>query len=279
MLSSMKVLLGNALEGKYAVPHFNVWNTEMLQGVVRAGEKKRSPLIISFGSGFLKNTDIENFAPAMVATAKAASIPVAVHWDHGRNFQLLKDIYALGFNSVMIDGSSNPLEKNIQITKEVVDYFHLIGVPVEAEIGHIGAETKDEDAMSLYGYTNPEEAAQFAQATGIDALAIAVGNKHGVYSSEPIIRFDILEKVKSLVNIPLVLHGASGIHDEDIVKAISLGIAKINIHTELGQAAMTVLEDPALRALSYLDVQKHVCQVIEERAVQKIRLFGSANRY
>ena len=279
MLSSMRVLLDNALAGKYAVPHFNVWNTEMLQGAIRAGEKERSPLIISFGSGFLKNTDIEYFAPAMVAIAKAAAVPVAVHWDHGRNFQLLQDVHRLGFNSVMIDASSNPLEKNIEITKEVADHFHLIGVPVEAEIGHIGAETKDEDALNLYGYTDPDEAVYFANATGIDALAIAVGNKHGVYSSEPDIHFDIISKVQSMIDIPLVLHGASGISDDDIKKAVSLGIAKINIHTELCQAAMEVINDPGLSKLSYLDLQKHVCNAIEERAVRKIQLFGSANRY
>lgn len=277
MFASMKDMLKNAQKGRYAVPHFNVWNVEMLEGVIDAVESCASPVILSFGSGFLKNTDIDHFAPMLISMAKAAKVPVAVHWDHGRNFGIVQHAVDLGFNSVMIDASANPLAVNIKLTKEVVDAFHPKGLPVEAELGHVGAETKYEDALANYGYTDPDEAKAFIDGTGADALAIAIGNMHGVYSSEPKIDFGILERVRAAIDVPLVLHGASGIGDKDIRKAISLGCTKINIHTELGQAAMIAIAADGGKS-SYLALQQEVRKAIAGRASEKIRLFGSEGR-
>lgn len=277
MLSSMKYMLGKAALGQYAVPHFNVWNVEMLQGVIAAAEETQSPVIISFGSGCLKNTNIEFFAPMMISAAQKASVSVAVHWDHGKDYSVVKQAYELGFNSLMIDASANPLEKNIELTKQVIDTYHPLGIPVEAELGHVGAETIYEDALAKYGYTNPDEAKEFVERTGADCLAIAIGNMHGRYTSKPQIAFHILEKVHSTTSIPLVLHGGSGIGNEDIKTAISLGISKVNVHTELCEAARSAINQAGSES-SFMELAQKVCQAVKIRALEKIELFGSAGK-
>lgn len=277
MLGSMKEMLLAAQAGKYAVPHFNVWNVEMLEGVMDAAEALESPVIISFGTGFVENTEIDHFVKMMRSMAEAANVPVAIHWDHGRNFGIVQHAADIGFNSLMIDASANPLPKNIELTKEVVTAFSPKGYPIEAELGHVGAETVYEEALAEYMYTDPAQAAEFVEATKIDALAVAIGNMHGSYSSDPQINFPILQKVRDAVDVPLVLHGASGIGDEDIRRAISMGITKINIHTELGEAGMAaIMENSRLEEpKNYLALQREVRAAICGRAGEKIRLFGS----
>jgi ketose-bisphosphate aldolase len=273
MLANMKYLLIEAQKGHYAVPHFNVWNVEMLQGVMDAVEEAKSPVIISFGSGFLGNTEFDHYSKMMVSMAKASAMPVAIHWDHGRNMDVVTHAWECGMNALMIDNSSQEFETNIKLTKEVVDKFHPMGIPIEAELGHVGAETIYEEALANYGYTDPSQAAEFVERTRIDFLAIAIGNQHGVYSSEPQINLEILEKVRATVSIPLVLHGASGISDEDVKKCIDRGITKINIHTELCQAAMIAVV--ANQNESFLKLQQEVRKAVAKRAMEKIKLFGS----
>lgn len=277
MLVSMKEMLLKAQREHYAVPHFNVWNVEMLEGARDAAEECASPVILSFGTGFTKNTEIDHFASMMISMARAAKVPASIHWDHGRNFGIVQHAVDIGFTSVMIDASANPLDTNIRLTREVVDAFQHLGIPVEAELGHVGAETKYEDALAHYGYTDPGQAKEFIEGTGVDALAVAIGNMHGVYSSEPKIDFGILERVRKAIEVPLVLHGASGIGDADVRKCIALGCTKINIHTELGQAAMIAISANAGK-MNYLDLQQVVRIAIKERAKEKIRLFGSEGK-
>ena len=179
-------------------------------------------------------------------------------------------------NSVMRDASALPYEENVAEIKRCVDYFHAYNIPVEAELGHVGNETVYEEALSEYQYTDPTKAKEFVERTGCDSLAVAIGNVHGVYSSEPKLAFDVLEAVAKEVDVPLVLHGASGIGDEDIKKAISLGIAKINIHTELCQAAMEAVN--AHKDEPFLAMQREVRKAIKERAMYKIKLFGDDGR-
>lgn len=272
MLADIRVLERMATEGNYAIPHFNVWNAEMLMGVIDAAEELRAPIIISFGTGFVGNTSFEDFSYMMVSMAKRASVPVVTHWDHGRSMEIVINAYNHGMNSIMRDASAFELEENIRLTKEVVDHFHLLGIPVEAELGHVGNETIYEEALATYQYTDPGQAAEFVERTGCDSLAVAIGNQHGVYTSEPKLNFDVIRKVRDAVSVPLVLHGASGISDSDVRKAISLGIAKINIHTELGLAAMD-----AVRAnvdATFLHMEREVRKAIMERAMNKIILFG-----
>lgn len=278
MLVSTRDMLIKAQKEKYAVANFCIWNVEMLAGVMEASEELKSPVILSFGSGFLMNTDINHFIHMMRSYAISTKLPASIHWDHGRSFEIVSHAIDIGYNSLMIDGSAYNLEENIRITKEVVDKFKPLGIPIEAELGHVGAETDYEEALASYGYTNPDEAAEFVERTNIDSLAIAIGNQHGTYSAEPKINFEILEKVNKAVEIPLVLHGASGISDPDIRKAISLGITKINIHTELCDAAMIAINSNYEKKQSYLALNQEVRLEIKKRAMEKIKLFGSKGR-
>jgi len=276
MLADIRYWENKAMAERYAIPHFNVWNAEMLMGVIDAAEEANAPVIISFGTGFVGNTSFEDFCHMMVSMAKKASVPVITHWDHGRSLEIIQNAYNHGMNSVMRDASANDLEENIRLTKESVDYFHPLGIPVEAELGHVGNETVYEEALADYHYTEPGQAAEFVSRTQCDSLAVAVGNQHGVYTSEPQINFEVIEKVKEAVNVPLVLHGASGISDEDIKKAISLGIAKINIHTELCQAAMEAVKKNV--DTPFLNLEREVRNAVKGRALEKINLFGTAGK-
>lgn len=276
MLADIRYWENDAGDNKYAIPHFNVWNAEMLMGVIDAAEELRAPIIISFGTGFVQNTSFEDFSHMMVSMAKAASVPVITHWDHGRSMEIIQNAFNHGMNSVMRDASSLSFEDNIKEIKKAVDFFHPQGIAVEAELGHVGNETIYEEALAEYQYTNPDQAAEFVEKTGCDSLAVAVGNQHGVYTSEPQINFEIIEKIKNSVSVPLVLHGASGIGDEDVKKAISLGISKINIHTELCQAAMDAIRDNT--EVPFLELEQKVRKAIKERAMYKIKLFGANNK-
>lgn len=273
MLADIRFWEKKAQEGHFAIPHFNVWNAEMLMGVMDAAEESKAPIIISFGTGFVGNTSFEDFSHMMVSMARKASVPVITHWDHGRSMEIVQNAYNHGMNSVMRDASAFDFEENIRLTKEVVDYFHPRGIPVEAELGHVGNETIYEEALASYRYTDPGQAAEFVERTGCDSLAVAIGNQHGVYTSEPQLNFEVVERVRAAVSVPLVLHGASGIGDADIRTAISLGIAKINIHTELCQAAMEAIRDRVDQP--FLAVERAVRDAVKQRALEKIVLFGT----
>ena len=273
MLADIRYWENKAKEGHYAIPHFNVWNAEMLMGVMDAAEELRAPVIISFGTGFVGNTVFEDFGWMMVSMAKKATVPVITHWDHGRSLEIVQNAYTHGMNSVMRDASAFDLEENIRLTREVVDYFHPLNVPVEAELGHVGNETIYEEALATYRYTDPSQAAEFVARTNCDSLAVAIGNQHGVYTSEPQLNFEVVEKVRDAVSVPLVLHGASGIGDDDIRTAISLGITKINIHTELCLAAMDAVR--AHTGSSFLELERAVRAAVKQRASEKIILFGT----
>ncbi|MGL5436204.1 MAG: class II fructose-bisphosphate aldolase [Lachnospiraceae bacterium] len=275
MLVSTKDMLVKAKEGKYAVANFCIWNVEMLSGVMEACEELRSPVILSFGSGFLQNTDINHFIHMMRSYATTTPLPASIHWDHGRSYDIVSHAIDIGYNSLMIDGSAYDFEENIRMTKEVVDKFQPMGIPIEAELGHVGAETDYEEALASYGYTDPSQAAEFVERTGIDSLAVAIGNQHGAYSAPPQINFEILQAVADAVSIPLVLHGASGISDEDVRKSIGMGITKVNIHTELCEAALIAIDANYEKKASYLALNQEVRAEVKKRAMEKIRLFGS----
>ena len=271
MLANIKFWEEQAQKGKYAIPHFNVWNAEMLMGVIDAAEESKAPIIISFGTGFVGNTSFEDFSHMMVSMAEKASVPVITHWDHGRSMEIVQNAYNHGMNSIMRDASAFDFEENIRLTKEAVDYFHPLGIPVEAELGHVGNETVYEEALAHYQYTDPDQAAEFVERTKCDSLAVAIGNQHGVYTSEPKLNFEVIEKVRKAVSVPLVLHGASGIGDDDVKKAIELGIAKINIHTELCLAAMDAIQKNTDQP--FLHVEREVRTAVKQRALEKIFLF------
>lgn len=272
MLADLNWWLRHAEANGYAIPHFNTWNAEMLMGVMDAAEETDSPVIISFGTGFIENVIFEEFAPMMRNMAEHSGVPTMVHWDHGRSFDIVHNAYVHGNTSIMRDASKLPFEENIAETKRVVDYFHPRGLAVEAELGHVGDPGDYEEVMASYSYTDPSQAAEFVERTGCDALAVAVGNVHGPYTSPPRIAFDVLEAVRDAVSVPVVLHGASGIPDADVRRAVSLGVAKVNIHAELGMAAMDAIR--ADLSTNFVNTQLRVRAALKQRAKEKMELLG-----
>lgn len=229
-LVKMKDLLRRAEEKNIGCGAFSVGNMEMVRGAIRAAEELDTPIILQIAEVRLKNSPLHLMEPMMVQAAKEAKVDVAVHLDHGLTFETVDKALELGFTSVMLDASTLPFEENIARVKAVVEKARKYGATVEAELGLVGGS---EDGSCDHGIrcTDPDDAVVYARETGIDALAVAIGNAHGNYPVAPTLAFDVLEKIHEKVDIPLVLHGGSGITDKDFQKAISLGIRKVNIAT------------------------------------------------
>ena len=229
-LVKMKDLLRRAEEKNIGCGAFSVGNMEMVRGATRAAEELDTPIILQIAEVRLKNSPLHLMGPMMVQAAKEAKVDVAVHLDHGLTFETVDKALELGFTSVMLDASTLPFEENIARVKAVVEKARKYGATVEAELGLVGGS---EDGSCDHGIrcTDPDDAVVYARETGIDALAVAIGNAHGNYPVAPTLAFDVLEKIHEKVDIPLVLHGGSGITDKDFQRAISLGIRKVNIAT------------------------------------------------
>ena len=229
-LVKMKDLLKRAEEKNIGCGAFSVGNMEMVKGAIRAAEELNTPIILQIAEVRLKNSPLHLMGPMMVQAAKEAKVDVAVHLDHGLTFETVDKALELGFTSVMLDASTLPFEENIAKVKTVVEKARKYGATVEAELGLVGGS---EDGSCDHGIrcTDPDDAVVYARETGIDALAVAIGNAHGNYPVAPTLAFDVLEKIHEKVDIPLVLHGGSGISDKDFQRAISLGIRKVNIAT------------------------------------------------
>ena len=229
-LVKMKELLKRAEEKNIGCGAFSVGNMEMVKGAIQAAEELNTPIILQIAEVRLKNSPLHLMGPMMVQAAKEAKVDVAVHLDHGLTFETVDKALELGFTSVMLDASTLPFEENIAKVKAVVEKARKYGATVEAELGLVGGS---EDGSCDHGIrcTDPDDAVVYARETGIDALAVAIGNAHGNYPVAPTLAFDVLEKIHEKVDIPLVLHGGSGITDKDFQRAISLGIRKVNIAT------------------------------------------------
>ena len=229
-LVKMKDLLKRAEEKNIGCGAFSVGNMEMVKGAIRAAEELNTPIILQIAEVRLKNSPLHLMGPMMVQAAKEAKVDVAVHLDHGLTFETVDKALELGFTSVMLDASTLPFEENIAKVKTVVEKARKYGATVEAELGLVGGS---EDGSCDHGIrcTDPDDAVVYARETGIDALAVAIGHAHGNYPVAPTLAFDVLEKIHEKVDIPLVLHGGSGITDKDFQRAISLGIRKVNIAT------------------------------------------------
>lgn len=229
-LIKMKELLLQAKEENRGCGAFSVGNMEMVKGAIRAAEELNTPIILQIAEVRLEHSPLHLMAPMMIQAAKEANVDVAVHLDHGLNIETIQKALDYGFTSVMLDASRDSFEENIKKTQDVVALAKNYGATVEAELGLVGGS---EDGKSDHGIqcTNPEDARIFCEKTGVDALAVAIGNAHGDYPVAPNLEFGVLEEISHTVNVPLVLHGGSGITDADFQKAISLGIRKVNIAT------------------------------------------------
>ncbi len=278
-LVNMKDLLQKAKEGNYAVGSFSVANMEMILGIVKAAEEMNSPIILQIAEVRLNHSPLEIIGPAMLAAAKNAKVPVAVHLDHGTTLECIKKALELGFTSVMFDGSHLSIEENIRMTKEVVALAKKYNAAVEAEIGCVGG-SEDGSADIAMRCTSPVQAEEFFSETGVDALAIAIGNAHGFYKEAPELRFDILEAIAEKVDVPLVLHGGTGIEPEDFIKCHQKGIKKINIATATFAASeQKVREGYECGKISgYYDLHQREIAGAYENAKKHIEIFYSQNK-
>lgn len=235
-LVTLKPLLEDAGKRSYAVGAFNVVNMETVRGVIKAAEELKSPVILQLAEVHLPAAPIEYMAPIMIEAAHRAHVPVAVHFDHGTSFESIALAIKSGFSSIMFDGASYTLEDNIRLTKEVVKLGRSFGVTIEAELGQVGGAEDGNKHVDSH-LTNMQEAIEFTSKTLVDALAVSIGNLHGQYIEMPLLRFDRLQKLRASTEIPLVLHGGSGITAADFKTCIEQGIHKINIGTALQLAS------------------------------------------
>ncbi len=279
MLVNMRDLLHDAQKGNYAVGSFSVANMEMVLGVIKAAEELNAPIILQIAEVRLKQSPLEVIGPLMVAAAKGAKVPVAVHFDHGKTREKIGEALELGFTSVMFDGSHLPLDENIAETKAIMEMAAKTGAAVEAEIGCVGGSEDGSEDIAI-NCTKPEDAVRFEAETGVDALAIAIGNAHGNYKSTPKLRFDILQECERLVKTPLVLHGGTGISPDDFVKCSKTGIKKINIATAtFDMVEKTVRECYNENSINgYYDLQAAEVEGAYQNAKRHILIFGTDNK-
>ena len=277
MLVNLDVVLKDAQKNHYGVGLFNTTDTDMLEGAITAAEECRSPIIIGTAEVLLPAGELKLIAPSLLAAAKRATVPVVLHYDHGLTFDRCMEALSLGFSSLMFDGSAGDYDQNIKDTCEIVKIAHSLGVTVEGEIGHVGqAATGDGDVSDMY--TTPEEALAYVQATGVDALAIAIGTAHGAYKTKPKLDIDRLRAIRAKLDTPLVLHGGSGLSDDDFRNTIREGIAKVNIFTDLCLAGAKASLEGFAASKDYLTVRNEKVAAIKEAVKAKMQLFGSCNR-
>ncbi len=277
MLVNLDAVLKQAQKEHYGVGLFNTTDTDMLEAAIAAAEELRSPIIIGTAEVLLPYGELSLIAPSVIAAARRASVPVVVHYDHGLTFDRCMEALRLGFSSVMFDGSTKPYAENIAETREIVKIAHSFGATVEGEIGHVGQASSGDEALADM-YTTPEEAKAYLDATGVDALAIAIGTAHGVYKKKPRLNLARLCEIRAAVDAPLVLHGGSGLSDEDFRNVVRDGIAKVNIFTDLCLAGKCGMKEGEERGLDYLETRNLKVEKIKEAVKNKIRLFGSANK-
>ena len=280
MLVSMNEILRSAKENGYGVGFFNAVNVEMARAVIETAEELRAPVIIGTAEVLLPAMELKRVADYLIPLAKEASVPVCVHYDHGLTFERCMEAIQLGFTSVMYDCSTLSYEENVEKVAEMVKICHAVGVTVEGELGHVG---DNEGAGKLENpsdyYTDPEVARDYVLRTGVDALAVAVGNAHGDYKFPPQLDFERIEKIAGTTRLPLVLHGGSGLADRDFQTAVQKGICKANIFTDIDKAGKAGIEAGlAAGAKTMMGLIPYEIQAMKEVVAEKIRLFGSENR-
>ncbi len=247
LVTSEKMLL-DAQKGGYAVGAFNVENMEMVKAVIAAAEELKAPVMLQTTPSTVKYASLETYAAIVAAEAKKASVPVCLHLDHGNSYELAIAAMEAGYTSVMIDGSHESFEDNIAVSKQVTDVAKEKGIPVEAELGKVGGKEDDLEAEADTN-TDPAEAKEFVERTGVSSLAIAIGTAHGFYAGTPVLDKVRVSEIREVVDVPLVLHGASGLTDEDVKECVQRGICKVNFATELraaytGAAKKLLVEAP-----------------------------------
>ena len=279
MLVNMKEMLAKAQKEHYGIGFFNAVNVEMARAVIETAEELHAPVIVGTAEVLLPAMSLERVSEYLIPMAKKASVPVAVHYDHGLTFDKCMEALKLGFTSVMYDCSTASYDENLTSVAEMVRICHGTGATVEGELGHVG---DNEGAGKLENpsdfYTDPAVAADFVMKTGVDALAVAVGNAHGDYKFPPKLDFDRITAIREATGTPLVLHGGSGLSDDDFRQAVRCGICKINIFTDLDKAGRAGIEKGLINgATSMMGLIPWEIEAMKEVVRNKIELFGSAD--
>lgn len=280
MLVNMNEILSDAKKNSYAVGFFNAVNVEMARAVIETAEELRSPVMIGTAEVLLPAMSLERVSEYLIPMAKKASVPVCVHYDHGLSFEKCMEAMSLGFTSVMYDCSTEDYDTNVSRLAEMVSICHDKGISVEGELGHVGNNEGEGqlDDMSAY-FTDPDVALDFAKKTNVDALAIAVGNAHGDYKFPPKLDFERISAISEKTNLPLVLHGGSGLSDDDFIEAIKCGICKVNIFTDIDKAGKRGIEKGiASGAKSMMGLIPYEIDEMKAVVREKMRLFGSVNK-
>lgn len=280
MLVNMKEILLPAKDGGYGVGFFNAVNVEMARAIIETAEEMRAPVMVGTAEVLLPTMELERVAEYLIPMAKKASVPVCVHYDHGLTFEKCMEALKLGFTSVMYDCSTASYEENVGKVAEMVKICHAMGVTVEGELGHVGdnAGAGKLENPSDY-FTDPDTAADFAAKTGVDALAVAVGNAHGDYAFPPKLDFKRIQVISEKTDLPLVLHGGSGLSDQDFRRAVSLGVSKVNIFTDIDKAGKRGVEAGiAAGEKSMTGLIPYEIAEMKKVVKEKILLFGSADR-
>jgi len=284
-LVNLKEILIPARKEKYAVGSFNVLNIQMIKGIIEAAEEERSPVIVAFADRYSKTIPIDIVFPAMVKMAKKSKVPVTVHLDHGLSFESIISALRNNSSGVMYDGSSLPYDQNVKNTKEICKVAHAFGISVEAEIGYVSRE-ENNDKKNVKPkeetiYTEPEEALKFIKETNVDALAVSIGTVHGICLEEPKLDFDRLSRINEISEVPLVLHGGSGVSENDFKKCIDNGISKINFFSRTSNAIAESVKNKLNslnRKVLYQDIDPIIYETCKEKVREKIKVFKSNNR-
>lgn len=285
MLVNLNEILIPARKQKYGVGLFNAVNLEMARGILSAAEETRSPVIMGTAEVLLPYGPLEELSYFLVPMARKASVPVVIHYDHGLTFDKCEEALRLGFSSIMYDCSTDSYEENVRKVKELTFLAHEFGASVEGELGHVGDNEGSAEGSSqlkdpsLY-YTDPLQARDYVERTGIDALAIAVGTAHGAYRFKPQLDFERIRTIAGKTGVPLVLHGGSGLSDEDFQRAIASGISKINIFTDINVAAARSLGEQMDHGMTAMtDMIPGVVETIKKEVIQKMEIFQSTGKY
>ena len=275
MLTNHQQIIFQAQKNGYAIGCFNTSDLEITKAIISAAEKQNSPVIIATTPKAIEYAGLETLAGLVKQIAKSSKVPVALHLDHGKNIEIIQQCLELGYQSVMIDGSDKPLEENIRLTAEAVEIAHQHKAICEGELGHLGKAGTNQDQL-----TNPDDVADFVSKTKVDLLAVSIGSKHGIEVNESL-NIALLKKIRTETNVPLVLHGASGVSDNDISQAIANGICKINIDTDIRHTFSKSIRQILAKYPQEEDFRKILSQVmfdIQRLVEEKIKLFGSNNK-
>lgn len=285
-LVNSKELLKDAKSKKYTVGAFNITTLEAVRGVIDAAEEERSPVIIEFAEVHSNIIPLSIIGPIMVRAAKESNVPVVVHFDHGKDIQLILEALKMGFTSVMIDGADLPYGENIEVTKKVVEMAREFGATVEGELGFVmdADSIHDKDAVEDF-YTDPKIARDFVEQTGVDSLAVSFGTAHGLYVKKPNLDYERLKNIAKEVPVPLVMHGGSGLSNKEYAECISKGICKINYYSDLAnrvakELSAKLIEKKEKGIETYMhDISTWAIEIIKKDVASKMKVFGSPDQF